>query len=79
VTTKERLHSVVDELSEQEAAETLQYIASRREGANVDEPCALALDNIGPVVKGHMTKRITTLGPDKMAEVCRALSHATSC
>lgn len=29
MTTKERLHQVVDSLSEQEAAETLDYIASR--------------------------------------------------
>jgi hypothetical protein len=29
MTTKERLHQVVDSLSEQEAADTLDYIASR--------------------------------------------------
>ena len=36
-------------------------------------PCALALDNVGPVVKGHLTERITSLGPAKMAEVCRSM------
>jgi mRNA interferase MazF len=43
------------------------------------EPCALALDNVGPIVKSHLTRRITTLGPAKMSEVCRVLSYATSC
>jgi hypothetical protein len=32
VTTKERLHKLVDELSEREADEALRLIASRREG-----------------------------------------------
>jgi hypothetical protein len=31
MTTKERLHRLVDELSEQEADDALQYIASKRE------------------------------------------------
>ena len=31
VTTKERLHKLVDELSEQEADDALRYIAQRRE------------------------------------------------
>jgi len=30
MTTKERLHKLVDELSEQEASETLRLIAARR-------------------------------------------------
>ncbi len=36
MTTKERLHELVDELSEAEAAATLEYATSRHEGANVD-------------------------------------------
>jgi mRNA-degrading endonuclease toxin of MazEF toxin-antitoxin module len=43
------------------------------------EPCALALDNLGPILKGHLTKRITTLGPERMSEVCRALAAAVAC
>ena len=31
MTTKERLHKLVDELSEQEAGDALQYIASKHE------------------------------------------------
>jgi|GEM_PF-6504332 hypothetical protein len=36
MTTKERLHKLVDELSEQEAGETLRLMAARRQGANID-------------------------------------------
>lgn len=37
MTTKERLHELVDELSEQEADATLEFIVSRRE-CDQDEP-----------------------------------------
>jgi predicted transcriptional regulator len=36
VTTKERLHQLVDQLSETEADEALRYIASRREESAAD-------------------------------------------
>jgi mRNA interferase MazF len=41
--------------------------------------CVLALDEIGPVRKAHLTRRITELGVDRMREVCRALSIAVDC
>jgi mRNA interferase MazF len=41
--------------------------------------CVLALDNVAPVRKAHLTRRITTLGPVRMAEVCQALHDATDC
>ena len=37
MTTKERLHKLVDELSETEADETLRFATARHEGGNVDE------------------------------------------
>jgi hypothetical protein len=37
VTAKEKLHRLVDELSEQEAGSALRLIAARREGDVVDE------------------------------------------
>lgn len=49
------------------------------EGDGMREPCALALDNIGTMTKGLLTERITKLGPERMTEVCRALSTATDC
>jgi mRNA interferase MazF len=41
--------------------------------------CVLALDNLGTVPKALLTRRITRLGPAKLAELCRALSFAAGC
>lgn len=41
--------------------------------------CVLALDNVRVVRKSMLTARITTLGPDRLDEVCAALSFATVC
>lgn len=49
------------------------------ESDGMREPCALALDNMGTMAKGLLTERITKLGPERMTEVCRALSAATDC
>jgi len=43
------------------------------------EPCALVLDETFAARKDLLTHRITTLGVEKMDEVCRALARATSC
>ncbi len=37
MTTKERLHKLVDDLSEREAAATLEYAISRRENTDLEE------------------------------------------
>jgi mRNA interferase MazF len=42
-------------------------------------PCALTLDTTGPLARGLCVELLTTLGPERMSEVCRALAHATSC
>jgi mRNA-degrading endonuclease toxin of MazEF toxin-antitoxin module len=39
----------------------------------------ISLDNTTLVRKSLLTDRITTLGPEKMAAVCRALNAATGC
>jgi mRNA-degrading endonuclease toxin of MazEF toxin-antitoxin module len=49
------------------------------ESDGMREPCALALDDTGPIAKSRLTTRITTLGPEKMGEVCGALKLATEC
>ena len=41
--------------------------------------CVLNLDHTDTVGKGHLTERITALSPERMNEVCRALSAATGC
>lgn len=42
-------------------------------------PCVLSLDNVGPVRPSLCTSLITRLGPERMHEVCVALTHATAC
>jgi mRNA interferase MazF len=41
--------------------------------------CVLNADQATAAEKAFLTKRITQLGPERMAEVCRALAFATSC
>jgi mRNA interferase MazF len=41
--------------------------------------CVLNLDHTDTIGKGHLTECITTLGPERMNEVCRALSAAIDC
>jgi mRNA interferase MazF len=42
-------------------------------------PCVLNADHTATIAKGHLGELITTLGPDRVAEVCRALNRATGC
>lgn len=41
--------------------------------------CVLSLDNVTLVPKAFFLERICTLGPERMAQVCRALGLATGC
>ena len=41
--------------------------------------CVVSTDNITVVRKALLTRHITTLSPQQMNEVCRALAYATSC
>lgn len=41
--------------------------------------CVVSLDNVTTERKALLVERITRLGPDRMAEVCRALAIATGC
>jgi hypothetical protein len=43
------------------------------------EQCVLSLDNMGVVHREFFAERICALGPDRLAEVCRALAVATGC
>lgn len=42
-------------------------------------PCVVTLDNVTAERKAYLVERITRLGPDKMADICRALARATGC
>ncbi len=43
------------------------------------EDCALALDNVRVIRKAFFVERVTSVGPQKMHAVCRALAVATGC
>lgn len=45
----------------------------------VPDECAASLDNIGVVPTGDLTERICTLTPDRLEQVCDALSIAVDC
>ncbi len=42
-------------------------------------PCVVTLTNIATVFRGHLIRHITTLGPDRMAQICEALEIAVAC
>jgi mRNA interferase MazF len=41
--------------------------------------CAVTLDNIGDAWKRMLVDQVTTLTPERMSEVCQALSIALEC
>lgn len=41
--------------------------------------CVLNADHTATLAKSYLREPITTLGSDKLAEVCRALARATGC
>ena len=42
-------------------------------------PCVVSLDNVQPLAASLLVERITTLAPDRLAEVCTALAVASGC
>lgn len=43
------------------------------------QECVISLDNLRTAPQALLTEPITTLGPERMHEVCRALDYATNC
>ena len=41
--------------------------------------CVLNADHVASLPKVYLGERIATLGPERLAEVCRALDRATGC
>lgn len=54
-----------------------EVIVGTREGLKHDS--AVNLDHVQTVEKGRLRRRAGHLGPEKMAEVCRALAIAAGC
>jgi len=49
------------------------------ENDGLPRPCVVTLDNLQTVRRAHLVDYITTLGPERMAEVCQALRVAVDC
>jgi mRNA-degrading endonuclease toxin of MazEF toxin-antitoxin module len=75
----ERLNRVLVVPSTTEGARRIPTHVWLDEGDGMREPCALTLDETFAARRDSLTHRITKLGPEKMAEVCRALDAATAC
>ena len=43
------------------------------------DACVLSLDNTTSMPKAYLRDRICALGPDRMAQVCRALERTVGC
>jgi mRNA interferase MazF len=43
------------------------------------QECVITLDNLRTVPKALLTEPITTLGADKLAELCQALNASVDC
>ena len=64
------------------ATRTIRGIASEVELGPDDgmpDRCVLSLDHTRVIAKSLFVEPICTLGPERMASVCRALDHATGC
>ena len=42
-------------------------------------PCVLNADHVASLPKGYLGDLVTSLRVERLAEVCRALEHATGC
>lgn len=49
------------------------------ESDGMRQSCVLSTDNIGLYNKANLTRHLTTLSSERMAQVCRALSLAIDC
>ena len=49
------------------------------EDDGMPRPCVVSLDNVRTVPQAYLTSSVTALGPERMAEVCRALRIAVDC
>jgi mRNA interferase MazF len=49
------------------------------EADGMKKPCVVNLHNVVTVSKTHLGRRIATLSPEKLREVCSALGFALGC
>ena len=82
VLTRDEALGQLNKLVAAPATGTIRGIASEiRVGPDDGMPreSVISLDNTTLVQKALLTERITTLGVEKMSDVCRALNYATGC
>lgn len=75
----ERLNRILVVPSTTQGARRIPTHVWLDEDDGMREPCALVLDETFAARRDSLTRRITVLGPEKMAEVCGALDIATGC
>lgn len=49
------------------------------EGDGMKGPCAANLQNVATVPRARLGRRVATLSPQRMEEICRALDFALGC
>jgi mRNA interferase MazF len=49
------------------------------EDDGMPRPCVVSLDNLLVIPQAYLVRQLTTLGPERMAEVCQALRIAVDC
>ncbi len=81
LTRQEGIH-VLTQLLAMPATRTIRDIPTevrldRADGMPLE--CVLSADNLRVVRKAHLTSHLTTLGPDRLREVCAALAFAVAC
>jgi mRNA interferase MazF len=82
ILTRSEAIPVLTQLTVVEATRTIRGIPTevgldRDDG--MPQACVLSLDSVNAVPKRLLTRRITTLTPARMHEVCAALRIATGC
>lgn len=82
IMTRHQAISVLTDIIGVPATRTIRGIPTEvrlDRGDGMPSECALTLDNITTVRRIYLTSFITTLGPNRMHEVCAALNVAVAC
>lgn len=82
ILTRPEAIAVLDKLVGVPSTQTVRGIQTEVELGPQDGmrgQCVLSTDNVTVIHKAHLRKRIATLGPAKLNEICHALDVAISC
>lgn len=82
ILTRPEACSVLNQVIAVPATKTVRAIPTEvplDEDDGMPSTCVLSLDNVTLIRPALCTSRLTTLGPERMRQVCEALGHATAC